>query len=209
MQDSVLLIVLIWIVNCGISFWNAMMAGVVWVEFMAMGGWNRLLVWMVALMSGIGFSWCFLIVIVFGLHHWYPHLMDTSGVKAALSLGYLLLVSGLLCAGFVIWLDSLAQAWRERDAPSIGAAAWNTYAQLHNTYEAIDGIPDAFREVASFFLDGVGSSDDEIGVAGVCILAVVVGAFGMGICTTVVLIKRFAGTVPLPTLETSQRMMNA
>jgi hypothetical protein len=61
-----------------------------------------------------------------------------------MQLGYILLIPGILSSGMVITLDSWARAYRRRTIGSLGRAAWNTYAQIHNTYHAFSDIDKAF-----------------------------------------------------------------
>ncbi len=193
----VLLIGLIWLINFGISWWNARITGLVWAETKMMGGFPRFMTWMGAIMAACGFSWCFLFVFAIGAHYFSPTYFGVKAFDAAFSLGYLITIPAALFSGLFIWINSLVAAWRERDLPSIGIAAWNTFAQIHNTYSAIEDMPAAFKEVGSFF-SGVGDSDDAKGVAVVLVLGVVFFALVGGIILTAALIKRYAATVPLP-----------
>jgi uncharacterized membrane protein (DUF485 family) len=108
-------------------------------------------------------SWCYLIALVIGAYYvQFPFLKpDTAGhihpvitmvhVNGGLALGYIVLVPGFLFAGFFIWVDSMIQAYQRRDFASIGTAAWNTFAQIHNTYGAMKGMPEAFKSVGKAF----------------------------------------------------------
>ena len=46
----------LWILNFGISWWNAYAVGVTWVETKNMGGYQRFMAWMGAIMSASGFT---------------------------------------------------------------------------------------------------------------------------------------------------------
>lgn len=195
---SLLVIGLIWVLNLGISFWNARVTGTVWVESKMMGGFVRFMTWMGAIMAACGFSWCLLIFLVLGGHALFPEYVTTSVLRASLSLGYLIIIPAILFSGLMIWIDSLVQAWRQRDLPSMGVAAWNTFAQIHNMYSAIDGIPQAFGEVMSFF-KGSGDSDEDDAKSGAVLLVIglVVLAVAGGIIITAAIIKKYAATTPL------------
>ena len=54
------LFALVWVLNFGISVWNAYAVGKVWVEARHENGWHRFMCWMGAVMSASGFSWCYL-----------------------------------------------------------------------------------------------------------------------------------------------------
>ena len=60
---ELLLVGLIFVLNFAISWWNAYVCGKVWAETKAVGGWRRFMAWVTAVMSGLGFSWCYLIVV--------------------------------------------------------------------------------------------------------------------------------------------------
>lgn len=196
---ALLVIGFIWILNLGISYWNARAVGTVWVESKFMGGFTRFMVWMGAIMAACGFSWCLLIFLVLGGQALFPEYITTEIARVSFSLGYLIIVPAILFSGLMIWIDSLVQAWRQRDLPSMGVAAWNTFAQAYNTYEAIQGIPQAFGDVMSFFKsDGGGDSNDARGAAILIVIVLVVLAIAGGIIITASIIKKYAATTPLP-----------
>src|SRR4051795_1124017 len=97
------LIVLVWFLNFGISIWNAYAVGKSWVEARAAGGWPRIMCWSGAVMSASGFTWCYLIFLVLTAN--YFGVVDQTQVNVALSLGYLLLIPGILLSGLMITLD--------------------------------------------------------------------------------------------------------
>ena len=194
------LIILVWIVNFGISIWNAYAVGKAWVETKHAGGWSRIIAWSGAIMSASGFSWCYLIVLAaaaYGLE-W----ISQEHLILALQLGYILIIPGVLASGLMITLDSWARAYRTRQISDIGVAAWNTYAQIHNTFNAIKDFDKAFAAVVDAFGSGGGgsSSDDKKkgGMALVVVFIIVVIALLSGILTTAVIIARVAGNDELP-----------
>jgi hypothetical protein len=190
-------IILVWFVNFGISIWNAYAVGKAWVETKHSGGWPRFMAWMGAVMSACGFSWCYLLVLVAvarGLD-W----LDDDHVLLALRIGYILIIPAVLSSGLMIMLDSWARAYRTRTIGSIGTAAWNTYAQIHNTYHAIKDLDKAFAGVMDMFEGGSGSSDKKKGGAAlVLVFVIVIVALVSGVLTTAVIIKRVAGNDELP-----------
>jgi len=189
-------VILVWLLNFGISVWNAYAVGMAWVETKHAGGWARFTAWMGAVMSASGFSWCYLIILCFAAHGmgW----LTLDDVALALQIGYLLLIPGILISGGTITLDSWARAYRQRTIGGIGAAAWNTYAQIHNSYHAIRDIDRAFGSVVDS-LRSKGSGDKKDGGASALVVfAVVIVALLSGVLTTFVIINRFAGSEPLP-----------
>jgi hypothetical protein len=191
------IVVLVWILNLGISIWNAYAVGKAWVETKHYGGWPRFMAWMGAIMSASGFTWCYLLLLAFIAYQaeWLP----PDAIEAMLNLGYVVLIPGILFSGLMITVDSWARAYRERTLANIGTAAYNTFAQIHNTYHAISGFGQAFRGLASFFGGGDSSerrdSKDNSGVIVLVVLLVLLALLG-GILTTAAIIRRVAGSGP-------------
>ena len=145
------LFALVWVLNFGISVWNAYAVGKVWVEAKHAGGWRRFMCWMGAVMSASGFTWCYLSFLALTAH--YFQWLTEEEVLAVLNLGYVLLLPFMLFAGYAITLDSWAQAYRNGGFLNYGAAAWNTYASIHNTYSAWRNLGGAFSSLGNFFKD--------------------------------------------------------
>lgn len=190
------LFALVWILNFAISVWNAYAVGKVWVDARHAGGYRRFMCWMGAVMSASGFTWCYLVFLVLTAHYFWPDTVQEDVVRAALNLGYVILLPFILFAGYAITLDSWAQAYRRGGWLNYGAAAWNTYASIHNTYSAWRNMGGAFASLGNFF-KGRSRSDDKGGAIIVVILLVALALFG-GILTTAVIIRRVAATDPLP-----------
>ncbi len=192
------LFALVWVLNFGISVWNAYAVGKVWVEARHEGGWHRFMCWMGAVMSACGFTWCYLSFLALTAN--YFQWITEEQTMAALNLGYLLLLPFLLFAGYAITLDSWGQAYRNGGFLNYGAAAWNTYASIHNTYSAWRNMGGAFASLGDFLKRRRSSRDDGGGgLNGIILVILLVGLalFG-GILTTMVIIRRVAATDPLP-----------
>ncbi len=204
---SLFIIILILGFNTFISWLNARTVGLVWVEVKHIGGWQRVMAWAGAVMSASGFTWTYLFVFLIGgfytqdsfLDPGQPPVITIESIQAGFSLGYLIIIPGVLISGLMIWINSLIEAWRHRDLPSAGIAGWNTFAQVHNTYRAIEGIPEALRSVKGFF-GGKGGKDK----GGMILLLLVVMALLAGILTTWVIINQYAGSRPLPKLKNGE-----
>jgi len=194
-------VILIWLLNCGISIWNAYAVGMAWVETKHAGGWPRIVAWAGAVMSASGFSWCYLIILTYAAYglDW----LDAGHVSTAMYLGYIVLIPGILSSGMVITLDSWARTYRQTTLGNLGRAAWNTYAQIHNTFNAVSNLDTAFGSVIDA-LRSKGSSDssssDKKGgaVAFILVFVLVMLALLSGVLTTAVIISRVAGNTPLP-----------
>jgi hypothetical protein len=194
------LIILLWLINLGVSWWNARVVGLDWVESKHLGGWIRFMTWMGWLMSALGFTWCYLVVLALlarGLGY-----VDDRTMEATISLGYLILLPGALISGLFIWIDSFICAWRTRDLPSIGIAAWNTFAQVHNTYAAVRGVGGAAKSVGSLFSST--APDNIKGAAIVTAVLIVVATFAGGFVTTEMIRRHYAASRPLPTRSAPQ-----
>ena len=202
------LIILVWLLNLGISIWNAYAVGLAWVETKHAGGWPRLVAWAGAAMSAAGFSWCYLLILTYAAQglDW----LDTAHVQVALQMGYILLIPGVLAAGMVITLDSWARAYRARTLANIGRAAWNSYVQIHNTFHAIRDFDKAFGSVVDAFKSSGSNSGDSgsdssskksTGVVFILIFVLVVVALLSGILTTAVIISRVAGNTNIPDVD--------
>jgi hypothetical protein len=190
------LFALVWVLNFGISVWNAYAVGKVWVEARHAGGWRRFMCWMGAVMSASGFTWCYLSFLVLTAN--YFQWVTAEQTTAALDLGYILLLPFILFAGYAITLDSWANAYRNGGFLNYGAAAWNTYASIHNTYSAWQNLGGAFTGLGDF-LKRRRSRDggDDVNAVVIVVLLVALALFA-GVITTAVIIRRAAATDPLP-----------
>lgn len=196
---ELLWIFIIWIINFAISWFNAYTCGIAWVDTKHAGGWPRFMCWMGAIMSASGFTWCFLFLISGGLY--LTGYVEIPVLMVALQLGYIIIIPGVLFSGFMIMIDSWAAAYRERDLASFGIAGWNTYAQIHNTYNAVQGFGPALDNVLSFVKENTSSSsDDNDHNRGLVILvfAIVGVSLLAGILLTSTIIQKTAGNYKLP-----------
>jgi hypothetical protein len=190
------LFALVWVLNFAISFWNAYAVGKVWVDARHENGWHRFMCWMGAVLSACGFTWCYLSFLA--LTAFYFQWIDESQARAALNLGYLLLLPFILFAGYAVTLDSWVQAYRHGGFLRYGAAAWNTYASFHNTYAAWRNVGGAFASLGNFLGGRRGRGDREGAGPVIIVVLLVVFALLGGVLTTAVIIRRVAATDPLP-----------
>jgi hypothetical protein len=197
------LFALVWVLNFGISIWNAYAVGKVWVEARVAGGWRRFMCWVGAIMSACGFTWCYLSFLALTAH--YFHWLTDEQVLAALNLGYILLLPFILFGGYAITLDSWAHAFRRGGFLNYGAAAWNTYASIHNTYSAWRNLGGAFTSLGNFLGGRRKSEKDRDGGGVIVVLLLVALALLAGVLTTAVIIRRVAATEPLPPQPTEDK----
>jgi hypothetical protein len=191
------LFALVWVLNFAISVWNAYAVGKVWVDARHENGWHRFMCWMGAVMSACGFTWCYLSFLALTAH--YFQLITEQQTLVALNLGYILLLPFMLFAGYAVTLDSWVQAYRQGGFLRYGAAAWNTYASIHNTYSAWRNMGGAFSSLGDF-LRGSRKDGGDRDSAGPIIIVILLVAFALlaGVLTTAVIIRRVAATDPLP-----------
>lgn len=184
---SVLLIVLVWCLNFGISWWNARAVGSAWAYGKTAGIGVKLLLWSGAIMSACGFTWCYLIPL--SLAAGALEILPWEYVYGSLNLGYLIIIGPVLASGLVIMVHSWKRAWEKRSLMNYGVAGWNTFAQVHNTVRAMQTIPAAFDGVAKLFKGGSGNGKGKAQLMMVVLVALcLVG----GIATTVALIRSSA-----------------
>ena len=166
------MILFIWCLNLGISIWNAYVTGKVWVEAKHAGGVHRFMAWMGYFMASMGFSWDILVLVGILLHSLGKITPDQATLLV--QAGYVLLVPGFLFSGYAIMFQSWANAYRNHSVVNMGVAAYNTYANIHNTFNAIDNFPKAFGSVFKSFTGGSGKSKANgliLFVAVLCVLS--------------------------------------
>jgi hypothetical protein len=187
-----LLALIFWFLNLGISIWNAYAVGTAWVETKHAGGWPRFMAWMGAMMSALGFTWCYALFAAFVLGAMGK--LDETGVEGVVYLGYLIVVPGILFSGVMIMIDSWSRAYRKRTVANVGVAGYNTFANAYNAYNAVRTVPLAWEKV----MDALKPKNKDSAQAFLIILVVIV-ALGCGIITTWVIVSRIAARdQPLP-----------
>lgn len=182
---AVMFLVLIWLLNFGISWWNAKAVGSAWAYGKTAGFGVKLLLWSGATMSACGFTWCYLIPLA--LLAGAFNVLPWEYVYGALDLGYIIIIGPVLASGFVIMIHSWKRAWEERSFLNYGVAGWNTFAQIHNTVRAIQTVPVAFDGVSKLLKGGDGKDKAKVMMVVLVVLCLV-----GGIATTVVLIRSAA-----------------
>jgi hypothetical protein len=124
-------------------------------------------------------------------------------VQGALELGYVALILPILGSGICITVQSIITAWRERSITSVGIAAWNTYAQVHNTVSAVRTLPGALSHLGDLFSK---SEEDSVkGKALLFMILLVIAAIAGGILTTTAIVRRTARAYSSSVLQELER----
>ncbi len=184
------MIVLLLALNFGISWFNAWSVGRSWADTKAVGGWSRVVIWCAAIMSACGFTWCYLIMLALGAGA--IGLLEPKYVQVALEIGYLVIIGPILGSGLGITIDSLTTAWRRKSLGSAAVAGWNTFAQVHNTYQAVKAVPEILQHLGEVFKSKDGGKDAAKAKALVLVVILVIIAICAGTLTTAMIIRSTA-----------------
>lgn len=188
------MIFVLWIVSLVISWFNARTCGNVWDSSRARGGAAHFMTWMGAVMAASGFTWCYLLVVGLvgsalpmalfvdaeaGQPPVEGMLFSPESLRAFFDLGYLVIIFPILGSGLAITVETWRHFARTKDrgVGDYAITGWNTFAQVHNTYSAVQALPGVFENLGSFF--GKGDKKAQTLV----VIAVVVAALA-GILTT-------------------------
>lgn len=184
---SALGLIFIVVINLLISWFNAKSTGKIWLESKAVGGWVRLMAWCGAIISAVGFTYCYSIIITMGLL--MTNTISEQIAQYVFNLTYLLVVVPIIGAGLIVTINSWIMFARERSLKNLGVASWNTFAQAFNMYNALDGVPSAFSSISDLF-DFDGDSDNA---KSMIVIAIVLFAVVGGIATTMYIMQKEYG----------------
>jgi hypothetical protein len=184
---SWLIVTLLMALNFAISWWNARQVGLAWYDSKAAGGWPHFLVWMVAVMSASGFTWVYMFLLAIGMM--FIGKLDVELIDGFLSLGYIMVVPGIIVSGIAIMIHSWTTAYRERTIGNMGVAGWNTFANVYNVANAFRGMPRAFESVGKLF----SGKNAKNGSSLLILLLAIMALFG-GIVTTFAIARGAAKT---------------
>jgi hypothetical protein len=185
------MILVFFVVNLLISILNAWGVGRTWDSTKAKGGLAHFMTWMGAIMAACGFTWCYMVVFGFAATHITTTddatgvtspLLDAASLQAFYDLGYLVIIFPILGSGLAITISSWRAFARRRSLGTGAVAGWNTFAQIHNTYRAVQAIPGVFERLGDFF-GGKSSSSSGDGKGKIVVILVAVAVLG-GILTT-------------------------
>lgn len=179
----------LFLLNFGISWLNAWGVGRTWEESKEAGGFTHFVTWCAAIMSGCGFSWCYLFVLAFLAgtipYHGHP-LLAAKYVQGMLELGYVVIILPIVGSGLGITISSWRDFARRRDLLSGGVAAYNTYAQIHNVVSMIQVMPGILGDLGKLF------DDDSDNKSIMLMIFLVVLALIGGFMTTFAIVKHTA-----------------
>jgi hypothetical protein len=199
------MMILIVVLNVGISWLNAGVCGRSWEESKAVGGILRLTVWCTAIQSAAGFSSVTALPLIFLAREYAPGYFTELYFNGALNLWYLTIIFPTIGADLAITIESWVAAYRDASLLKLSNAAWKTFVQIHNTATAIDNMGGAFSAVRDAFdpASNVSSGEDSdsktAAAVGLTVMLVIVSiALAGGCLITAVIIRYYAGTVPLP-----------
>ena len=113
-MQATVFVLLVWLLNFGISIWNAYAVGKAWVETKHAGGWPRIVCWAGAVMSASGFSWCYLIILTYAAYA--LEFLDAGHISVAMNLGYILLITFTVR---LTWFESGPGGWQNLVLPAI------------------------------------------------------------------------------------------
>lgn len=182
--------IVILVLNFVISWFNAWSTGRAWAEANAAGGWVKLMAWSGAVMAAVGFTWTYTTLLALGAGA--AGYLSPRYVELAMELGYAVIILPALGSGLAITVQSVMSAWRRRTFGSVGVAGWNTFAQIHNTYQAASLLPNVLTDLS----DGLGGKkDDRDDASARLVIILVVAALLGGVITTAMIIRSSARAV--------------
>ncbi len=188
------MIVLIWFLNFGISWFNAWGCGKTWNETKHSGGIPHFMNWMAATMSACGFSWCYMLLLTsvgtaipVGEGATAHYLIPASVAGAMASLMYLVIIGPILGSGIAITVHAWGVAYRRRSFGAGAVAGYDTWAQIYNMEGAMEYVPEAAKNVGDFF-----KSDDSDNNWGLIVIALAAAVLAGGVLTTRAIIRSTA-----------------
>jgi hypothetical protein len=201
---EVFFLILILVINVGISWWNSYVVGTTWKDMVAMGSWfERGVLWSALIQAGIGFSMPLILILGYGATFLLtvgtdPALTPEQAsqfIEAVFSLWYVLIIFPLLGSGLLITAYSIREAYQRRDFTSIAVAGWNTVAQIHNTISAFQHLGGAFGNVAEFFREALSGDSDIRAKILIAAAAIVILSLVGGFTLAIMLVKHYARKV--------------
>lgn len=185
MSAMLLLLVLL---NFGISWFNAWSVGRSWAETKAAGGLARFMAWMGAIMSASGFTWVYLVILTL-INNAIPwkYQLPPQYAEGMFRLGYLIIILPVIGSGLAITVQSWMYFWRNRNWKSGAVAGWNTFADIYNIYTAARAIPESLSFLGNLFDSD--DDDDAKSFFGKLMIALAILAVIGGIVTTAAIIN--------------------
>lgn len=179
------MLLVVWLLNFAISWFNAWSCGRSWDGSKAAGGLAHLMTWCGAIMSASGFTWCYTLLLAY-VGQIIPIDQDDGTVAALVSaeqakliaeLGYLVIIGPIIGSGLVITVQSWMHFLKRKTIANGGITAWNTFAMGNNLYSAYQTVPGVWGSAKKLF------SGDDDNKSTIVLLVVLLAVLG-GVFTT-------------------------
>lgn len=180
---TILLLLLVLVVNFGISWANASYVGRYWSESKEVGGSFRAYIVAGYVMAIAGFTmvYGYILLLVSPIFLQLAEAdADTILMFQQLSsdLIYLFCIITIIPTGFYIWIRSLKNFWEEKTLSNGLTAGWNSFAQIHNTVSAARNAPSALGRVAETLFGGKGKKKGNTLIVLLAIFLFILAIFG-------------------------------
>lgn len=187
------MILIILMLNFGISWFNAWSVGRYWSESKEIGGAVRFNVWIGYIMSIVGFTWVYLCLLSYIVAFIAPGIFSKDFDYETLStfmlnLGYIIIAPVVIATGFAATIQSWVNFWKNRNLANGAVMTWNTYVQIRNTMNFARVAPSALGRVLKIAFGGRGKKGNAI----IIILGIVliILAFAGGYFTASAILKK-------------------
>ena len=155
------MLILFWILNFAISSFNAWGCGKTWSHTKYVKGIPHFMNWMGAIMSAMGFTWCYLVLLSFfgslpiieNAQHVKEPLLTATQIINFANLGYLVIIFPTLGSGLALTLAMWKQFWERHTFANGAVAAYDTFAMVYNIGTACQAVPNAGSKVLALFKD--------------------------------------------------------
>ena len=180
---TIFLLLLVLVVNFGISWANASYVGLYWSESKKIGGSFRAYIIAGYIMAIAGFTmvYGYILLLVSPIILQLAE-VDTNTIlmfeQLSSDLIYLFCVVTIVPTGFYIWIRSLKDFWEEKTLANGLTAGWNSFAQIHNTVSVARNAPSALERVAESLFGGKGKKKDNTLLVLLAIFVLILAIFG-------------------------------
>lgn len=149
MPGVILFMALIVGIGLGVAYWNARIAGKIWLESKAVGGWIRVVAWCGAIQSAVAFALVYTVVVGIPLAlylkvkvEFFEYWMDWLAVFA---------VPALIGSSLIIAIESWRRWGRNRSLLNLGFAGWNTVSSVSSLDKDLSAIGEAVGRLFHVF----------------------------------------------------------
>ena len=183
MFGVIIAILLVFIVNPVIAYFNAYGVGRIWNSMAAATKWEKAIAVSALIQSVIGFSMPMVAIISF--IGYVTKYLNMNEIHLVMDLFWLSVIVPIIGSGLIITIQSVRDAIKYRSFGSIATAAWNVGAMINN-------IVDMFSNFGSILSDATkrASDDDENPAILFIAIFVVIVSIGSGAALTCLSFKR-------------------